>query len=142
MNREECRLYLEDPEAHGAHLATCAACRAVSQELHAKVPAQPIRVEALPLAAWEGAAHRSWSLVLGSALTVIAIAAALFAAAGESPLVAIGEAVREAIPSSGLMLSLLRLVGGAAPIAIVVSFLAVNAILFVLLRRAPKGIDV
>ena len=142
MTSEQCRRYLEDPDANAEHLAECSECRAMHDELAAKVAAQPIRVDALPLAPWEGATHRSWPLVLGAALTVIAIAAGLFAAAGASPLIAIGEAVREAVPSAGLMLGVLRMMGGAAPIAILLSFVAVNAILFLLLRRAPKGIDV
>ena len=142
MKSEQCTRYLEDPDANAAHLADCDECRAMHDELAGQVAAHPIRIDALPLAPWEGATYRSWPLVLGASLAVIAIAAALFAAAGASPLVAVGEAVREAVPSAGLMIGVLRMMGGAAPIAIVISFLAVNAILFALLRRAPKGIDV
>lgn len=142
MKSEQCMRYLEDPEANGAHLSECAECRTVFEELRSKVDVRSVRLEALPLAPWEGASYRSWPLVVGSALTVLAIAAALFAAAGASPVSAIGEAVREAIPASGLLVSVLRLVGGTAPVAIIVSFIVVNAVLFALLRRAPKGIDV
>ncbi|HUP48754.1 MAG TPA: hypothetical protein VNA04_08175 [Thermoanaerobaculia bacterium] len=139
MNRERCQRYLEDPDAHRDHLAECAACREVFEDLDAKVTGRPVRLEALPLAPWEGAGYRAWPLVTGGALVVVAIAAALFAAAGE---------LREVLPPADLVLSLLRLVGGAAQnapgswqIGIVVAFVAVNAVLIALLRRAPRGLD-
>ena len=61
----------------------------------------------------------------------------------------IARAVTSAVPSLDLMVNLSHLAGGAlhkAPmawhVAIAVSFVAINTILFLLLRRAPKGIDV
>lgn len=145
MNRELCQLYLEDPEANAAHLATCAECRAVEEQLAASVQNRPVRVGALPLAPWEGATHRSWPLVAGGLLSIVAIATALFVMAGVSPLVML----RDALPSFDILVAVARFAGGAiqnAPagwqIGIAISFLVVNALLIVLLRRPPKGIDV
>ncbi|HEX6178922.1 MAG TPA: hypothetical protein VF057_11230 [Thermoanaerobaculia bacterium] len=145
MNRELCQRYLEDPEANAAHVATCAECRAIEQQLSAKVRNAQVHVDALPLAPWEEASHRSWPLVTGGLLTLIAIATALFAMIGVSPLVML----RDALPSFDILASVARFAGGAiqnAPtswqIGIAISFIAVNAILIALLRRSPKGIDV
>ena len=145
MKSERCQLYLEDPEGHAAHLRECAECRALFEEINARVDQRPVIVDSLPLAPWEGASYRAWPLVLGGVLTVLAITAALFAAAGPSAL----QALRSNVPSLDIVMSLFRLAGGAvqnAPavwqIGIGVSFVIVNAIFFALLRRAPKGIDV
>lgn len=144
MTPEICQRYLEEPEAHEAHLAECADCRAIFAELDAKVAHQPVRLDALPLAPWEGAAYRSWPLVVGGALTVVAIAAAIFAAAGASPVVVVSEAFRAAFPSMDVVYSFLQLARGvvqSAPVVVIALFLAVNAILIALLRRAPRGLD-
>src|SRR5881394_1202494 len=77
--------FLENPEAHAAHLQICAECRAIFAQLDAPVAHQPVDVEQLPLAAWEGASHRSWTFVVISTLGMFAIAVALSAAAGVSP---------------------------------------------------------
>ena len=145
MNRDLCQRYLEDPEANAAHLASCAECRAVEEQLSAKVRNQRVRVDALPLAPWEDSAHRSWPLVTGGLLAVVAIAAALFGIAGVSPLLML----RDALPSFDILTSVVRFAGGAiqnAPtgwqIGIAISFVAVNALLIALLRRSPKGLDV
>ena len=146
-----CEDYLQDPEANAAHLATCAECRAISEELDDVIPVEtrPVSLDALPMASWEGASHRTWPLVAAGAIAVTILAAVLFLAAGISPLNGIARAVTSAMPSLDLMVSLSKLAGGAlhkAPmawhIAIAVSFVAINTILFLLLRRAPKGIDV
>lgn len=146
-----CEDYLNDPEANAAHAETCAACRAMTEELDSEIEiqARPMSLDALPLAPWEGASHRTWPLVAAGAAAVAILAAVLFLAAGISPLRGITRAVTSAVPSLDLMVSLSELAGGAlhqAPvawhIAIGVSFLAINTILFLLLRRSPKGIDV
>mgnify|MGYP006174633997 CR=1 FL=1 len=145
MSSEACRRYFEDPEAHAAHVGECAECRAIRDQLHAKVLNHSIRVETLPLAPWEGAAYRSWPLVVGGALTFVAVIAALFAVAGTSPLAALADAARAAIPSRDVLMSFLNLGGGivkSAPIPIFILFIAVNALLIALLRRSPKGMDV
>jgi hypothetical protein len=145
MKSDRCRLYLEDPEAHAAHLDECAQCRALFDRMNMRVGSEPVVVDSLPLAPWEGASHRSWPLVVGGVLTVLAITAAFFVAAGPSAL----AAIRSNIPSLDVIMSMFRLAGGAvqnAPtiwqIVVGISFVIVNAIFFALLRRAPKGLDV
>ncbi|MBK5259274.1 MAG: hypothetical protein JJE51_06755 [Thermoanaerobaculia bacterium] len=149
MKSENCQRYLEDPEAHAAHLAECAECRTLFGELNDVVANRGVKLEVLPLAPWEEASHRPWPLILGIALGIVAIAAALFAMAGQSPLGGFINVIRNNVPSADLMASILRLAGGAvqnAPgpwqIAVGVAFVIVNAVLFLLLRRSPKGIDV
>ena len=146
-----CEEYLQDPEANAAHAETCAACRAITDELSDEivVEARPIALDALPMASWEGASHRTWPLVAAGVAAMMILAVVLFLAAGISPLSGIARAVTSAVPSLDLMVNLSHLAGGAlhkAPmawhVAIAVSFLAINTILFLLLRRAPKGIDV
>src|SRR5438132_10855223 len=83
---DRCRRFLEDPEANTAHLAECAACRALFDQLNTPVAEASVDVPALPLAPWEGASHRSWPLVLTGALAILAIAIALWAAVGMSPM--------------------------------------------------------
>lgn len=146
-----CEDYLQDPEANAAHLESCAECRAIAMELDEEVAVQPrpISLDALPMAPWEGATHRTWPLVAAGVTAMAILAAVLFLAAGISPLKGIARAVTSSVPSLDLMVNLSELAGGAlhkAPVtwhvAIAVSFLAINTILFLLLRRAPKGIDV
>jgi hypothetical protein len=148
MNKDTCQRYLEDPEAHASHLDECARCRELFSNLEQSVANKPVRVDTLPLAPWEGASHRSWSLVIGSSVATALIAFALFAAAGGSPLVIVGKAVEGGLPSADVFVSMFRLLSGAvqnAPrtwqIAIAIGFVAVNALFVVLLRKAPKGID-
>ena len=146
-----CEDYLKDPEANAGHAETCAACRAITEELDEAIAVEPrpMPLDALPLATWEGASHRTWPLVAAGVASVSILAVVLFLAAGISPLRGIARAITSAVPSLDLMVNLSNLAGGAlhkAPmawhIAIAVSFLAINTILFLLLRRAPKGIDV
>lgn len=141
---DDCQRYLEAPEANAAHLATCAECRALSEALGLDVQAAPVRVDALPLAPWEGASHRAWPLVLLGVVVLAAAALMLFAVAGSSPFLVIGDELGRL----RVVRDVARLAGGAvieAPltwqIAIGISFVVVNALLFVLLRRAPRGID-
>ncbi|HKO58623.1 MAG TPA: hypothetical protein VJ276_22340, partial [Thermoanaerobaculia bacterium] len=128
MKSESCQRYLEDPEANASHPETCAEC-AFFAEIGADVARRPVKIETLPLAPWEGARHRSWPLVLGGALAVLAIAAAVFSAAGMTPM----QVLRRLLPNLDLIMSTVRLLGDGvqhAPaglqIAIGVSFLVVN----------------
>ena len=146
---ESCERYLADPEANASHLDQCADCRALFGILDAPVEAKPIAVDALPLAPWEGAAHRAWPLVAGGAAVVLGIAALLFVIAGISPLRGFGGAVVAAVPPLDVVSTLARGAGTAAQqvpaswqIAIIIAFLVINTIFVVLLRRAPKGVDV
>ncbi len=102
---EACQRYAEDPEGNAAHLSECRTCREMYAMLDAPIDSQPVRVEALPLAAWEGAAYRArfdWRGLLQMAT----------------------QAVRP-----------------LGPIGFSALFVAVNIVLILLLRRAPRGID-
>ena len=146
MKTDSCQRYLEDPEGNASHLDACAECRAFFAELEAPIAGQPpLQIGELPLAPWEGASHRPWPLIIGGALAVLAMTIAVFAVSGASPRIVL----RRLFPSMDLITSVVRLGGDAiqhAPtglqIALVVSFIVVNTVFFLLLRRAPKGIDV
>lgn len=145
--RPDCERFFEDPDSHAAHLEGCTDCRAVFGT--SAIQSRPIDVDALPLAPWEGASFRSWPLVLGGALTLVALAAALFAMAGPAADRDAMQMLSSTVPSVDLMMRAMQMFGSAvreAPrgwqIAVVVSFFAVNAVLLLLLRRAPRGIDV
>jgi hypothetical protein len=150
MKSPSCEQYLEDPEAHAAHPESCAECRALFAELGDAPSARPIavNVDALPVAAWEGAKHRPWPLVGGVTLAVLAMTFAFFLVAGESPVRGLVRAIASAIPQVGLLFDFFHLTGTAIPnaptmwqVGIAISFLVVNTLLFLLLRRAPRGID-
>ena len=140
-----CDQYLQDPEANAAHLESCEACRALVEELDDEIEVQhrPISVDALPLAPWEGASHRTWPLVGAGVAAMLILAVVLFFATGVSSLSGIANAVLSAIPPVQPVVRVLQLTGHAigAPM-VAVLFLVINSILFLLLRRAPKGIDV
>ncbi|MCU1348593.1 MAG: hypothetical protein JWO56_1623 [Acidobacteria bacterium] len=143
MNDHACARYLEDPEANAAHLAGCEACRALFGELEETVEHPPLAIGMLPLAPWEGSRHRAWALVLFGAVGVCALAVALFLVAGVSPLHGVAAATRVPSPESAMTMAadvshaLMRSAGGW----IVLGFLVTNAVLFALLRRAPRGVD-
>lgn len=140
-----CDEYLEDPEAHADHLQTCDACGALAFQLDDEVDVQhrPIEVDALPLAPWEGASHRTWPLVAAGLAAMLILAFVLFYAAGVSSLSGITNAVLSAIPPVQPVVRVLQLTGHAVGAPMIgVLFLVINSILFLLLRRAPKGIDV
>ena len=148
MKSEACQQYLNDPEANASHLAECEECAALfAAGEGARAP--HFSVDTLPLAPWEGAGHRSWPLVIGGAMMVLIVAVALFAVAGVAPLSGFIDALRSMLPSFTTIRLLLRYLSegvqhapAAIQIAVAVSFLVVNTLLIVLLRRAPKGIDV
>jgi hypothetical protein len=150
-----CEQYLEEPEAHEEHLGECEACAAMFGELDAPLAALSgseagsVSLDALPLAPWEGASHRTWPLVIVGALSVLILTAVLFLAAGVSPLRGIVHALLSAVPSLEILLDVSQMAGGAlhrAPaafhVAVAVGFVVINSLLFLLLRRAPRGIDV
>jgi len=146
MTDNDCQRYLEDPEANAAHLRTCVKCNAEAIALAEKADVAPpsIDLDALPLAAWEGSAHRAWPLVLGTAAVVAIVALALLDAAGMSPLhvvegsLASMEAMRTLLNRAA---SSLRSASLGAQVAFGVAFVIVNGVLIALLRRAPRGID-
>jgi hypothetical protein len=136
-----CEDYLQDPEANAAHLESCAECRAIEEDLALPIEVEhrPLRVDALPLAGWEGASHRTWPLVGAGLVSALTLAIVLSAYAGISPL----TVVASSMPSLEALLTFLQLTGRAigGPL-VAVLFIAINTILFLLLRRAPKGVDV
>jgi hypothetical protein len=161
MKPPECQQYLDDPADHEAHLQACADCQAVVRRLdqvdRAILTAAP-SVESgrslpvgggLPLAPWEGARHRSWPLLAGGALAIVALAAALFSLAGIAPATGFRGTFLMTLPPLRNAFDLIRRFATSlqyAPmtfhLAVGISFVAVNAVLLLLLRRAPKGIDV
>lgn len=136
-----CDEYLQDPEANAAHLEACAECRALEEELASplEIEPRPLNVDALPMASWEGASHRTWPLVAAGLIAFLTLAIVLSAAADVSPV----DAVASSLPSVEALLTFLQLTGrsiGAPLVALL--FVAINTILFLLLRRSPKGVDV
>ena len=141
-----CDDYLQDPEANAAHVESCAACRAIADELAAPIEApaaRPIALDALPLAPWEGASHRTWPLVAAGLAAVLVLTVLLFIAAGITSVPGAAQAIVSEVPPVQGLLKLFRHTGSAlgGP-AVAVLFVAINTILFLLLRRSPKGIDV
>ncbi|HEX6098499.1 MAG TPA: hypothetical protein VF432_19440 [Thermoanaerobaculia bacterium] len=136
-----CEEYLEDPEANAAHLETCAECRALEEDfaLPIEIQHRPIRVDALPLASWEGASYRTWPLVGAGVVSALTLAIVLSAYAGISPL----TVMTSSMPSLDALLTFLdltrRAIGGPL---VAVLFVVINTLLYFLLRRAPKGVDV
>ena len=137
MKTPDCERYIEDPEANASHLETCEECRALFAA-SADVRAPKIDVNALPLASWEGAQHRSWPLVTVAAVAIFAIAAALFAASGASP----ADTLAANVPTLNRLQSIVLLMRQTPIMVVAVLFVVVNTLLIALLRRAPKGIDV
>ena len=134
MNDDACQRFAENPEGNAAHLRECAKCAAI----YGGVQTHPVNVDALPLAPWEGATYRSWPLVIGVGLAVLAIALALCAAAGISPFLAIAIETQTQVSRAAFVYQKLRPLG---PFAFAALFIAVNSLLVLLLRRAPRGID-
>jgi len=146
MNELDCQRYLEDPEANASHLAQCAECRAIASGLGDEAGARSIVVnpESLPLAPWEGASHRAWPLVASGALTVLALAIACGLVSGVSPMHVVDAGLLSIDGARAFILTSaasLRRASLAGQIGFGVLFFAVNLLLFVLLRRAPRGID-
>lgn len=150
-----CEDYFEDPEKHAAHLETCALCRALDGDADARdveprpLSVRPLSIDALPLATWEGASHRTWPLVAVGVVSVLILAVALFLAAGTPPLRGIARAFTSSVTSMEAATKFFQLFGTglhSAPalvhVTIAVLFVFINTLLFLLLRRAPRGIDV
>jgi hypothetical protein len=145
-----CEDYFEDPVKNAAHLQSCTLCRALDSEDDAAVMEhRPLNVDALPLATWEGASHRTWPLVAAGLVSILVLAVALFLAAGTPPLRGIAHAVTSSFTSFEAASRFIQLLGSglhSAPmlvhVTIAVLFIFINTLLFFLLRRAPRGIDV
>jgi hypothetical protein len=135
--------FLENPEANMAHLDTCAECRAVFSELEAPVNHSPVAMKELPLATWEGASHRAWGFIAVSTILLFILAAALMVIAKVPPARLLTAAT--SLAELRLMLTAfsngLRHAALVWQIVFVLAVIAVNSLLFVLLRRPPRGID-
>jgi hypothetical protein len=152
MTDDRCQQYLEDPEAHAAHLEECESCRTLAATLddsedaavESSLPPLTLDVNSLPLAGWEGASHRPWPLVVSLAAGILGLALFFCFAAGTS----ITKAVTSSSGTFDMLRDLVRMTGDAAPhapkawqIGVIILFFAVNGLLLLLLRRAPRGID-
>jgi hypothetical protein len=140
---DPCQRYAEDPEANAGHLQACVKCREIYALLDQPIESQAVRIDALPLAPWEGAVYRSWPLLFGGALTLLATALALCAAAGISPLRAVLSGVIDTRLDTFIVGSAdaLRRTSPIWQTAYGIGFVVVNTILVLLLRRSPRGID-
>lgn len=140
-----CDAYLEDPEANAAHVQSCEVCAALFGELDEEIVAKPVSVklDALPFAPWEGASHRTWPLVIAGGIALLTLATVLCFAAGFTSVRGLANVMFAEIPPVHGVVQILQLTGKSIGVPIVaVLFLGINTILFLLLRRAPKGIDV
>jgi hypothetical protein len=141
---DRCRRFLEDPEANAGHLAECAECRALFDQLNTPIADVSVDLRALPLAPWEGASYRSWPLVLAGAVTVLVMAIALCAAVGISPLRAVMIGLDSSAAARASILGAAEAIRNASmlwQVGFGALFLLVNTALVLLLRRAPRGID-
>ena len=140
-----CEDYFRDPEANAAHLASCELCRATEEDLDApvEVKSRPLDLDALPLAAWEGASHRTWPLVIAGIASLAVLATVLFFAAGASSPAEMFHAVFTGLPPVDAVVRVLQLTGRGLGLPVVaILFVVINTLLILLLRRSPKGIDV
>jgi hypothetical protein len=161
MTETRCAAFMEDSERFASHPDECAACRKLVGELDqldrdlAADRLEPVStgspkiVESLPLAAWEGAGFRSWPVAVASAAAILAIAVALFAMLGISPLEGVFQSIAAQltrgfgyVEATRHVAALLANAPAGFHVAVGVAFIAVNALFFYLLRRAPRGIDV
>ena len=135
--------FLQDPEGNAAHLERCDACRALVQTLESPLSAAPVEVGKLPLAAWEGAAYRSWGFVAVTSAIVAAMAIVLCHMAGVSPLhaVAADTGFSEWRALLGALNASLSSASLGWQILFGCAFVVVNTVLVLLLRRPPRGID-
>jgi hypothetical protein len=141
-----CDDYLLEPEEHAAHLATCVTCRELEEAMRGDADEidapHAMNVDALPLAPWEGASHRTWPLVIAGLVGVLGLAVALTFAAGISSLRGIATMVYSTVPPVEGLVKLFQHTGQALGAPMVgLLFVIVNTVLILLLRRAPKGID-
>lgn len=158
--KDECRRFVEDPEGEREHALICQECALRLDETDTvderlgELRSEPRASIAdglasrLPLAPWEGARHRSWGMVAAGAGAIIGLAAALFSLIGVSPAAGFIDAVSG---SMSLQMGWVRLFRVApqllseAPLyfhlSLLIAFVSVNFLLYLLLRRDPRGVD-
>jgi len=145
MTTDSCQRYLEDPEANSGHLESCPECRALFSDPDVPFRHEPIVIDELPVAPWEGAAHRPWPLIVLTLLAVLTAASALFLVSGVSPVHGFTRAVQSGVPSLEVVELLANGIQHAPPtfrVVAIAGFVVVNSLLYLLLRKAPKGLDV
>jgi hypothetical protein len=161
MKNPECERWQNEPESLPLHPASCAACAAREEELAkmdrvieqtAPEPAgslAAILTERLPVAPWEGARARSWTMVFVSIALFAVAAAVAFAMLGVSPLAGFVEAMRGVTQQGKAIFAATESMGAFvrnAPavfhIMIGVGVILVNVLLVAMLRRGPRGYDV
>ncbi|HVT44479.1 MAG TPA: hypothetical protein VMT00_08815 [Thermoanaerobaculia bacterium] len=160
MTNDRCAAYQADPAANPAHALECAECARLALALERvdrqfaavavdPAPSLAIPPASLPLAPWEGAAYRSWSVAIACGAAILLLASSLFVVLGVSPIGGIIEAISSQADTAFRLLQLAEGMGGLihrAPLGVHLlvasAFIAVNLLFVFLLRRAPKGIDV
>jgi anti-sigma factor RsiW len=156
----DCDLFLDDPSAHEEHLRSCSTCRELVLELEqidralleasvAEPSVHSFNPNALPLAPWEGSRDRSWPLVFFVLSVLLGGSVVLYSSAGVSPASGFRNVVAGDVLPLDTLIGALRHLGSGlqhAPLAFHLlvggSFLLVNVLFYLLLRRAPKGVDV
>lgn len=156
MTDESCLRQREgDLDRVAEHARSCPDCARYLRELERvdeavsmPVDSAPLSIDprTLPVAPWEGASYRSWTLVISAAISLAVLAGLLFAAAGVGPIEG-ARGVFRAL-ARGNMLRLAAVFGESlrqAPLQfhlmIVGAFVLVNVLLVRLLRRPPRGAD-
>lgn len=151
---------MEDPELEHEHTLECDECAALLEEPDAlderlaelRVETQGSMADRLaadiPVAPWEGARHKSWGLVIAGAIAILGLAAAAFTLIGISPAEGIPDVVRGSFTSQVGWVRLFRVAPELlreAPLQfhvfLFISFISVNFLLYLLLRREPRGTD-
>ncbi len=146
-----CEQYLENPELSRGHLAECESCRRLEAWLNVSPDGGSQHgsiLNRLPVASWEGAAHRSWPLAIITILLVLIASAGFFLIAGVSPAQGFAASLRELVPRVDMVIvatsfaELLKRAPASFHIIVVTAFIAVNLLFALLLRRPAKGYDV
>lgn len=146
---DDCRRFLEEPEANRAHADQCHVCRVLFEELSrtASLERKSLidEVDELPVAPWEGARYRPWSVLAAVTLTLAVATLIAFATSGSSLIAYIRSLFAPArIDVVNVGFSFSELISRAPAgfhVAVIVGFVAVNALLFFLLRRPTRGYD-
>lgn len=156
-----CRRWLDDSDAMDAHARECPSCAARLRELDAldadlagmriepSGAIGPVVTNRLPVASWEGAAHRPWWLVIVVTAAVATLAALGFLVVGLSPVGSFVDLSRALLGRLDAALSvarsmslLLRSAPAGMHVLLALAFFAINVLLVAMLRRGPRGYDV
>ena len=161
MTGRGCEDYRLDADRFDAHAATCEDCRRLSEQLATldrnvtdAVAIEPRDAFAgdimsgLPIAPWEGSGFRAWLVVLAGAASIAIGAVLVFLFMGISPIEGFISALSQRVlPRLALLdagQSLATILGHASMkfhFVLGVSFVIVNVVFVLLLRRPPRGYD-